>query len=78
MFAPGVNNWDLSISKRIQVGERAAIQFRTEMFNTFNHAQFQYGYNVVRIDPALTPLQQAGLSATRPPRNIQLALRLEF
>lgn len=78
MYAPGINNWDLSLSKRFKVRERAAVQFRTEMFNAFNHAQFQYGYNTVRIDPSLTPLQEAGLNSTRPPRNIQLALRVQF
>ena len=38
---PGVNNWDLGFGKFFPlIGERTKLEFRAEMFNTFNHAQF--------------------------------------
>jgi hypothetical protein len=69
---PGINNWDLGIQKVFPLrGEATRLQFRAEMFNAWNHAQFEEpngnagaGANFGRI------------SATRPPRLIQLALKL--
>ncbi len=37
---PGINNWDLALHKSTLIGERAAVEFRAELFNAFNHAQF--------------------------------------
>jgi hypothetical protein len=31
---------DLGISKRVAITERLVLQFRTEVFNIFNHANF--------------------------------------
>jgi len=33
-------NFDFSIQKMMKLGERRSLQFRTEFFNIFNHAQF--------------------------------------
>jgi hypothetical protein len=68
---PGINNWDLGIQKFLPLGEATRLQFRAELFNAWNHAQFQQpngdagaGANFGRI------------SATRSPRLIQLALKV--
>jgi hypothetical protein len=37
---PGIRNVDFSINKNWKVGERYGVQFRAEMFNVFNHANF--------------------------------------
>jgi hypothetical protein len=40
---PGQNNWDLALLKKFKLGwprEGAALEFRTEFFNAFNHPQF--------------------------------------
>ncbi len=37
---PGINNWDMALIKDTNVTERIHSQFRFELFNTFNHAQF--------------------------------------
>jgi hypothetical protein len=37
---PGINNWDMSIAKRMKVTESKTVEFRAEFFNAFNHAQF--------------------------------------
>jgi len=37
---PGFNNWDLAFHKNTRITERVALEFRAELFNAFNHAQF--------------------------------------
>jgi hypothetical protein len=37
---PGMNNFDVGVSKRIPLTEAMALEFRGEFFNVFNHAQF--------------------------------------
>jgi hypothetical protein len=37
---PGWNNWDIALEKNLQVTESKSFQFRAELFNAFNHAQF--------------------------------------
>ncbi len=76
LTAPGFDNWDIGIDKRFSIKERASVQFRTEMFNAFNHAQFIK--SSVSISPTLTPTQEAGVASTQPPRNIEFSLRVEF
>ncbi len=38
--APGYQNWDLSLQKYWKLGEVARLQFRAEMYNAFNRANF--------------------------------------
>ncbi|HKM79346.1 MAG TPA: TonB-dependent receptor [Candidatus Acidoferrum sp.] len=38
---PGINNWDMALLKDTKLTERISLQFRAEVFNVFNHAQFQ-------------------------------------
>src|SRR5439155_13939794 len=40
MRGPGLTNFDFSIAKKINVGEDRYLQFRTELFNAFNHPNF--------------------------------------
>jgi len=40
IFGPGIQNWDIGVYKNFAVTERIRIQFRTEFFNAFNHANF--------------------------------------
>jgi hypothetical protein len=39
-FGPGINNWDMALLKDTKITESTLLQFRFEMFNAFNHAQF--------------------------------------
>jgi outer membrane receptor protein involved in Fe transport len=72
VLEPGINNLDLNISKSFYFGERARVQFRAEFYNAFNHTQFfGFGNSVGSSNFGV-------ISASRPPRNIQLGLRLEF
>ncbi|MEZ5354810.1 MAG: TonB-dependent receptor [Bryobacteraceae bacterium] len=37
---PGINNWDVTLTKSVRVAEGLHLQFRTEFFNFFNHPQY--------------------------------------
>ena len=39
--SPGWNNWDIALEKNLAVTESKSFQFRAELFNAWNHAQFQ-------------------------------------
>lgn len=39
---PGINNWNVNISKKIRLTERFTTEFRTEFYNLWNHPQFGY------------------------------------
>ncbi|MFN2510509.1 MAG: TonB-dependent receptor domain-containing protein [Pyrinomonadaceae bacterium] len=41
--SPGTNNFDINIQKTTRISENVRIQFRTELFNAFNHPQFTQG-----------------------------------
>jgi hypothetical protein len=78
---PGVNNWDVSVSKRIPLrSERRYAQFRGELFNIWNHTQFSAINSSGTFNPAgaLTNLNFGAYSAARNPRQIQLSLRIYF
>ncbi|HEY6344809.1 MAG TPA: Plug domain-containing protein [Bryobacteraceae bacterium] len=37
---PGLNQWDMSLYKNVQIKERARIQLRLEAYNAFNHTEW--------------------------------------
>jgi hypothetical protein len=81
LYGPGVNNWDLSIYKNLRFGEsRVNGQLRLESYNTFNHTQFS-GYNTsLQFDSTGKMINTAfdTPNAARPPRRVQVAVRLTF
>jgi hypothetical protein len=89
LTGPGVNNWDIALLKDFTApwfrGEHSTVQFRWETFNTFNHTQFG-GVNIgcSGLTPAGAPctgpnnLGNGEISYSRPPRVMQLGLKLVF
>jgi hypothetical protein len=78
---PGINNWDINITKRVPIFEEGRyVQFRTELFNAWNHTQFAGLYTTARFDPAGNQVDPnfGAYSASRAPRTIQLSLRVVF
>jgi hypothetical protein len=68
---PGVNNWDFSIAKKTQLNERFVLQFKADLYNIFNHAQF--------LAPSGVMSSSFGsVSFALPPRIGQLSLKLNF
>ena len=69
---PGLNNFVIGIQKDFMFTESKLLEFRLEMFNAFNHAQFRNPNGSVAN-------RNFGLvSAARQPRVVQMALKLQF
>jgi hypothetical protein len=72
IYGPGINNWDVSITKKTNFGESKSVEFRAEFFNAFNHVQF------------LNPDYEGGsstfgqITTDRGPRLIQFGLKFYY
>lgn len=77
----GINNFDISVSKRIAIGSTHRLEFRADFFNAFNHAQFEMPQNRIfapGFGQFLLQLSDDKGNSVRPPRNIQLSARYSF
>jgi hypothetical protein len=70
--APGLQTYNLSVSKNFQIREKFRLRFQTDFFNAFNIANFT-GLNTNLASAAFGTLPTA-----YPPRNIQMQLKLSF
>jgi hypothetical protein len=82
-LGPGQFNWDISILKTTRLTERQLLQFRTEFFNAFNHAQFNNPNNnggfLSNAVPDVTSGAFGQITTTSVnPRVIQFALKYSF
>jgi len=78
---PGINNWDFTLMKKIPIsGERRYVQFRWELYNAFNHAQFRGVDTGARFDVNGNQVNArfGQVTSTRFPRIMQAALHLYF
>jgi hypothetical protein len=78
---PGLNNWDMALLKDTTIREQMRLEFRCELFNAFNHAQFQSpDGNIADLPTAANNFTGTfGRSlAANPPRIMQLSLKLLF
>jgi hypothetical protein len=75
---PGVQNVDISLSRRFPVTERVNLQFRSELFNLFNHTNFGLPNPIVFTDATSGPSSSAGriTSTTTTSRQIQFGVKL--
>jgi Carboxypeptidase regulatory-like domain/TonB dependent receptor/TonB-dependent Receptor Plug Domain len=73
ILGPGQFNWDISLIKNTKVTEAVTLQFRTEWYNVWNHAQFNPPVNNV-ADTTFGQVQNSSV----PPRIMQFALKLLF
>jgi hypothetical protein len=79
---PGLGSCDFSLLRNFRLGETSKVQFRGEMFNIFNRANFDIPQNIVnassfgQIFNTVQPV--AGLASGGPgePRELQLGLWL--
>ena len=75
IIGPGVHRWDLGIYKDFQVpplGEAGRIQFRAELFNAFN------GANFAQPGSALGTPAFGRITSSEPARQVQFALKVFF
>ena len=70
--APGLQTYNLSVSKTFQIRERLKMRYQADFFNAFNMANFT-GLNTSLASTAFGTLPTA-----YPPRNIQMQLKLTF
>jgi hypothetical protein len=74
VLGPGQFNWDASLVKTTKLGERQTLQFRTEFFNMFNHAQFNNPGTAVSTPTTFGVITGTSVN----PRLIQFALKFSF
>ena len=72
LVGPGNFNVDLGVQRIFPLGESRRLQFRWEMFNAFNRANFN------PPNAAIGNPQAGQISGTAPARIMQLALKLSF
>ncbi len=70
---PGINNWDLGLTKNFRIGESINTQLRWETFNSFNHTQFGSA-NVNTQSPTFGAITGTRVTA----RRMQLGLRVSW
>ena len=81
VLGPGFQIWDFSLFKTFRVSERSRIEFRSEFFNIPNHTNFLLSKSGPQQSNNSTILGSSSygiLTAARPPRQIQFALKLSF
>jgi hypothetical protein len=72
MRGPGLANFDFTLAKNFNISDRRYIQFRTELFNAFNHANFGPP-NIARESSGFGQILTAGNA-----RIIQFGLKFYF
>lgn len=84
LTGPGLVDWDFSLIRRFRLAETKSLEFRAEVFNILNHANFTVpdanvaDPNFGKIFNTVQPI--AGIASGGPgdPREIQFALKLTF
>ncbi len=71
---PGINNWDMSFMKETHFSERWQMEFRGDIFNVWNHAQF---YSVDG-DVSNTGSTFGQVQHVHDPRLVQFSLKFRF
>jgi hypothetical protein len=70
---PGMNSFDTSFQKMTPIGERVNLEFRADIFNIWNHAQF------FQVDGNFSDTSTFGRALkVHDPRLVQFALKLHF
>jgi hypothetical protein len=72
VFGPGWWNTDLALSKRLRFTERWNLQLRADMFNAFNHTNFD------SVVTGLTSAAFGQFTSTKGARVVQLNARVQF
>ena len=78
---PGNRVWDFSVFKFFKLTERSNLEFRAEFFNVLNHTNFLFAKPGPQNGNPATVLGDPHfglLTASRDPRQIQLAMKFSF
>jgi hypothetical protein len=74
-YGPGINNFDLTLTKVLRVTESKSFEFRIEAFNVFNHAQF---YGPASVDGEVNDPHFGQVVSAAAPRLVQLGAKFAF
>ncbi len=72
---PGIENFDMQISKTVRLTESKSFDIRVEAFNVFNHAQF---YGPASVDGEVNDSNFGQVVSAAAPRLVQLAAKFHF
>jgi hypothetical protein len=72
---PGIENFDMQISKTLRLTESKSFDIRVEAFNVFNHAQF---YGPASVDGEVNDSDFGRVVSAAAPRLVQLAVKFHF
>lgn len=81
IYGPGLIDFDFSVVKDTHIGERLDVQFRAEMFNIFNHTNFNpplVNQVLFNQDGSVNPAAGALDSTATTSRQVQFALKVIF
>jgi hypothetical protein len=74
-YGPAINNFDITLHKLTKIRESKTVEFRFEMFNTFNHAQF---YPNGSVDGNINSPTFGHVLKAAPPRIGQVGMKFNF
>jgi hypothetical protein len=72
---PGIENFDVQISKKVRLSESTSLDIRIQAFNVFNHAQF---YGPAAVDGEVNDPNFGRVVSAAAPRLIQVAAKFHF
>jgi len=76
LIGPGLATWDFSVLKDMRIRERLNLQFRAEIFNLLNRANFNQPNAVVFTPSGVSPTAGVITSTTTTSRQVQFGLKL--
>ena len=76
LIGPGLVTWDLSFLKDTRLSERTSLQFRAELFNVLNRANFNTPNAIVFTPAGVSPTAGVITSTSTSSRQIQFGLKL--
>ena len=74
-YGPGMDNYDMALSKNLPLTESKSLEFRVEAFNIFNHAQF---YGPASVNGNINSSSFGQVVSAAAPRLMQVAVKLTF
>ena len=76
VIGPGLDDFDATLQKEFPVRENRKLQFRLDIFDFFNHPNFNAPVGAGRTFSA--SLSFGSITSTNDPRDMQFSLRLVF
>ncbi len=75
-IGPGLATWDFSVLKDTRIGERLNVQFRAELFNLLNRANFNTPNLIVFTPAGVSGTAGVSTSTSTTSRQVQFGLKL--